>query len=149
MACNAVDASPILQPLEPALTGLEQSLFICRSAWCPTEEAVVESLCLFADQSLIDGVTCELLLANPHEKQALDLIQNLRSLLLGCNESHALRHREALDVLLLLENCGDGGGSFAVLVSNVYYLITFLVILDDFLIHCDGYGGLFRGRLRR
>ena len=63
--------------------------------------------------------------------------------------SYALRHHEALDVLLLLDDRGGGGGSFAVLAGNVYDLLAFLVLSDDFLLHRDGYGRLFRGRLRR
>ena len=62
--------------------------------------------------------------------------------------SHALSHREALDVLLL-DNRGDGGGSFAVLAGNVYDPLAFLILLDDFLLHRDGYGRIFRRRLRR
>ena len=81
-----------------------------------------------ADRRLVNAVTRELLLVDPHEKQVLYLIQNLRALLLGCDESHALSHREALDVLLLLDDCGDGGGSFAVLAGNVYDLLAFLVL---------------------
>ena len=59
------------------------------------------------------------------------------------------RHLEALYVLLLLENHGDGEGSFALLSSNVYDPLAFLVVMYNLLLHCDGYGCLFGVRLHR
>ena len=86
MACNAVDASPVLELLESALTGIERSLFTCQSAWCLTNEAVIQCPCFMTYRRLVNAVARELLLVDPHEKQVLDLIQNLRALLFRCNE---------------------------------------------------------------
>ena len=98
------------------------------------------------DRRLVDGVASELILVGLHKKQVLKLIQNLRPLLLGSDDSHVLRHCEALDVLLLLENHGYGGGSFAILSGNFYDLLAFLVLSYN-LLHFEGYGHLFRDRL--
>ena len=63
-------------------------------------------------------------------------------------ESHVLRHSKATDVLLL-GNHGDCGGCFAQLSGNVYDPLTCLILADNFILHFNGYGHLFGGKLRR